>query len=251
MTYILVTNDDGVNAPGILALAQAMQRFGRVRVAAPATNQSASGHKKTLFQEIPYAYTELDGEIPAISITGSPADCIALSALGAIDWPPTLVVSGINRGANMGQDVTYSGTVSAALEASIHAVPAIAFSLDDHDADDPADYAESARIAGIVVERMLTHAPTLPPFTILNVNIPKVERVEGIRLTRQGIRIYRDELLRSHDRFQIVGDPPTGVLDEAGTDLWAVNNGYASLTPIHLDLTAHHFMAELAAWDIQ
>jgi len=92
---------------------------------------------------------------------------------------------------------------------------------------------------------------TLPPFTILNVNIPFVEKVKGIRLTRQGIRIYLDELEQNGDVYRIVGEPPTGNLDERGTDLWAVHTGYASLTPIHLDLTAHQFMADLAAWDIE
>lgn len=127
MTYILVTNDDGLNAPGIFALAQAMKKFGEVRVSAPSSNQSASGHKKTLFTDIPFEHTQLSDGTPALSVTGSPADCIAVSALGATKWPPRLVVSGINRGANMGQDITYSGTVTAALEACIHAVPAVAF----------------------------------------------------------------------------------------------------------------------------
>lgn len=250
MVYILVTNDDGVTAPGIKVLAQAMQQFGTVRVAAPSTNQSASGHKKTLFADIPFEHLQLTDDIPALSVTASPADCIAVAALGAIDWPPRLVVSGINRGANMGQDITYSGTVTAALESSIHAVPAVAFSLDDHDASDVEDYAEAARIAVLVIEQILKRSLQLPPFTILNVNIPAVKRVKGIRLTRQGIRIYRDELVEDGNVYRIAGEPPTGNLDEVGTDLWAVHNGYASITPIHLDLTAHHFMADLAAWDL-
>lgn len=252
MTYILVTNDDGVNAPGIIALTAAMRGLGdtEVGVIAPATNQSASGHKKTLYTNIPYEETTLaDGETPAVAITGSPADCIALAALGAQRWPPRLVVSGINRGANMGQDITYSGTVTAALEASIHGVPAVAFSLDNHDANEVEDYAEAARVAAHVVRITLKH--TLPPFTILNVNIPAIPSVKGIRLTRQGIREYRDELESNAGYYRIVGDPPSGRLDEEGTDMWALANGYASLTPIHLDMTAHHFMAELSAWDIE
>jgi 5'-nucleotidase len=251
MTYILVTNDDGVKAPGIQALHDAMQQFGRVSVVAPADNQSASGHKKTLFTDITSHQTTLyDDTTPALAIGGSPADCIALAALGATEWPPRLVVSGINRGANMGQDITYSGTVTAALESSIHGVPAVAFSLDNHTADDISDYTEAARIAVAVVEKILQHAVSLPPFTILNVNIPFTKHVKGIRLTRQGIREYRDELYKAGSTYQIVGEPPTGRLDEVGTDLWAVANDYASLTPIHLDMTAHRFMADLAAWDI-
>lgn len=249
MVYILVTNDDGYQAPGIYALVQAMKQFGRVKVAAPAVNQSASGHKKTLFNEIPYAHTTLADGTPALVVTGSPADCIALAALGATEWPPRLVVSGINRGANMGQDITYSGTVTAALEATIQAVPAVAISLDNHNADKVEDYEEAGRVAAAVVARALRN--DMPPFTILNVNVPNIRPVKGIRVARQGIRIYLDELvLVSEGFYRIGGKPPTGVVDEQGTDMWAVNNGYASLTPIHLDMTAHKFIADLAAWDV-
>jgi 5'-nucleotidase len=246
--YIIVVNDDGVTAPGIAALAAAMRAFGRVEVIAPAINQSASGHKKTLYQEIPYAAAQtLDGQ-PAWAISGSPADCIALAALGMLDWAPDLVVSGINRGPNMGQDITYSGTVTAALEAAINGVPAIAFSLDKRNADTMEDYAESARVAALIVRRTLEKK--LPPLTILNVNLPPVPRVKGIRLTRQGVRIYQDELERAETYCRIVGPEPSGMFDEEGTDLWAVHRGYASLTPIHLDMTAHRLLADVAAWDI-
>jgi 5'-nucleotidase len=248
MTYILVTNDDGVEAPGILALTQAMQQLGEVEVVAPAVNQSASGHKRTLFQDIPINQTTMHNGTPALAVGGSPADCIALAAMGLRKWPPRLVVSGINRGANMAQDVTQSGTVSAALEATLHAVPGIAFSLDNHDAATVEDYALTARIARQIVRYILDKP--LPPFTILNVNVPAGDQVKGLRLTRQGVRIYRDEIEQNDGFVRIVGDPPTGKLDEAGTDLWAVNEGYASITPIHLDMTAHHFMADVAAWDI-
>jgi 5'-nucleotidase len=251
MTFLLVTNDDGVQAPGVLALAQAMRQLGEVEVAAPATNQSASGHKKTLFQTLPVEHTTLADGTPALAVNGSPADCIALSALGIVNrWPPRLVVSGINRGANLGQDVTYSGTVTAALEATIAGVPGVAISLENRLADHVEDYAEAAKVA-IAIVRQALEKP-LPPFTILNVNVPRGQ-VKGIRMTRQGIRIYHDELEISEDKsyYRIVGPEPTGKLDIAGTDLWAIHKGYASVTPIHLDLTAHHFMAELASWEFE
>ncbi len=247
MTKILVTNDDGVLAPGILALAQAMRVLGDVEVIAPSANQSAGGHKKTLFQDIPTSKAELADGTSALAVSGSPADCIALAALGIMEWPVRIVVSGINRGANMGQDITYSGTVTAALEAAINGVPAVAVSLGQRDADDVADYALAAQIAVSVVRRVLEKG--LPPFTILNLNVPKGP-VKGMRLTRQGIRIYRDELEKAGEIYRIVGPEPGGMTDEEGTDLWAVHNGYASLSPIHLDLTAHRFLADLAAWDI-
>ena len=245
---LVITNDDGVHAPGILALVQAMRTLGDVEVIAPLVNQSASGHKKTLHQDIPVTRTTLADGTPALAVASAPADCIALAALGVIAWPPDLVVSGINRGANLGQDVTYSGTVTAALEAVIHGVPAVAVSMDNQQASDPAEYAEAARVAVEVVKRALVRP--LPPLTILNLNIPRIPHVKGLRLTRQGLRIYRDALVQNGDLYQMTGPEPIGEHEQVGTDVWAVHQGYASLTPIHLDLTAHQFMAELGAWDI-
>ncbi|MAU13808.1 MAG: 5'/3'-nucleotidase SurE [Anaerolineaceae bacterium] len=248
MTHILVTNDDGVDAPGILALARAMRQFGPVEAAAPAQNQSNSGHKKTLFQDIHISEKMLDGDIPTLAVDGSPADCIAIAAMGLRNWPPRVVVSGINRGENMGQDLTYSGTITAALEATINGVPGVAVSLANRFADDPEDYAEAARIAAIVVAKVIEHG--LPPLTILSVNVP-MGPVRGLRLTRQGLRVYNDEIEREGNIVRMVGEPPTGRVDEAGTDLWALHEGFASVTPVHLDMTAHHFMADLNAWDME
>jgi 5'-nucleotidase len=250
MTRILVTNDDGVNAPGILALAQAMRSLGDIEVIAPKFNQSASGHKKTLYQDIPIEETKLADGTPALAVTGSPADCIALAALGASSgWAPDIVVSGINRGANMGQDITYSGTVTAALEAAIQSVPAVAVSLNHRTADAVEDYETAAQVALAIVRTTLERG--LPPFMILNLNVPAGNDIKGLRLTRQGVRTYLDESAHEGNIWRIVGPEPAGNIEEAGTDLWAVHNGYASLTPIHLDLTAHRFIADLAAWDIK
>jgi 5'-nucleotidase len=249
LTYILVTNDDGVQAPGIFALATALRQLGDVEVIAPANNQSASGHKKTLFQDIKFEETRLRDGSPAIAVGGSPADCIAVAALGLKQWPPRIVLSGINRGANMGQDITYSGTVTAALESTIQGVPAVAVSLANMTANEPEDYETAAKVAVDVVRRVLDK--TLPPFTILNLNVPNGRGVKGLRLTRQGVRIYRDEIEVNDGFVRIVGPEPSGMFEEEGTDLWAVHNGYASLTPISLDLTAHHFIADIGAWDIQ
>jgi 5'-nucleotidase len=248
MAKIIVTNDDGVQAPGILALATALRQLGEVQVVGPALNQSASGHKKTLFQDIPVSEVVLADQTRAFSVGGSPADCIALAALGMVAWPPDVVVSGINRGPNMGQDITYSGTVTAALEAAIQGVPAVSVSLASGTAQNLEEYEEAARVAVEVTRGVLARG--LPPLTILNLNVPFLAPVKGIRLTRQGVRIYQDELDVNGSIFRIVGPEPGGHSEEEGTDIWAVHNGYASLTPIHLDLTAHHFFATLAAWDI-
>ena len=225
MTSIIVTNDDGYDAPGIVALAQAMTALGDVQVCAPALNQSASGHKITLFQDIAYSRCTVGDGIPALAVGGSPADCIALSLLGLVDGSPDIVVSGINRGENMGQDLTYSGTVTAALEAAIHGIPAVAFSLAHPDADCRDDYQVAAQLALPIVKMVL--AQGLPPLTILNVNVPAVSRVEdlrGIRLTRQGVRIYRDCLVEvAEGVVRVEGEPPTAKTDEIGTDVWAVH----------------------------
>ncbi len=253
MTSILVTNDDGYDAPGILTLARAMQQLGAVRICAPATNQSASGHKITLFQDIAYSRETVGADIDALAVCGSPADCIALSLLGLVDGQPDIVVSGINRGENMAQDLTYSGTVTAALEAAIHGIPAVAFSLARHDANSSADYQVAAQ-AAIPIAKMVL-AQGLPPFTILNVNIPPVDALgdlRGIRLTRQGLRIYRDKLVEvDASVLRIEGEPPTAKTDEIGTDVWAVHQNFVSVTPVHLDMTAHRFMANLEAWDLR
>ncbi len=249
MTYILVTNDDGVHAPGLQALAEAMQSLGQVAIIAPASNQSASGHKKTLYTDIAIEDTTLANGLSAVGVHGSPADCIALAAMGLRDWPPDLIVSGINRGENLSQDVTYSGTVTAALEGAIHGIPALAISLANRSADAVDDYRIAAETALMVAQSILQHK--LPPLTILNLNVP-LGRPKGLRITRQGVRIFRDAMERGAEGVvRIGGEPPTGILDEAGTDLWAIETGYASLTPIHLDMTAHRFMADLAAWDIE
>ena len=253
MTSIMVTNDDGYDAPGILALAMAMRELGDVQVTAPGINQSASGHKKTLYHDIPYARRHIGSDIPALVVGGSPADCIAVAALGLTAWPPDIVVSGINRGENIGQDLTYSGTVTAAMEATIHGRPAIAISLADMAADSIEDYRVAAQVVTPIVKKALEHG--LPPFTMLNVNVPKAARrkdLRGIRLTRQGVRIYHDRLRMVREGVvRIAGEPPTGNTDEIGTDVWAVHRGYVSVTPVHLDMTAHQFMANLGAWDLR
>ncbi len=253
MSSIIVTNDDGYDAPGIVSLAEAVLPLGDAQICAPAINQSASGHKITLSQDISYRRCLVGDGIRALAVNGSPADCIALSLLGLVDGKPDLVVSGINRGENMAQDLTYSGTVSAALEAAIHGIPAIAFSLASRHANAKADYQVAAIVARGIVQEMLTN--TLPAYTILNVNIPPVERYEdlrGIRLTRQGVRVYRDRLVEVASGIaRVEGEPPTANTDELGTDVWAVHRDYVSVTPVHLDMTAHRFLADLEAWDLR
>ncbi len=212
---ILVTNDDGISHPGLLALVNAVKPLGDVTVLAPDRNWSASGHVKTLHRPLRVKATQLPDGTPAHMSDGAPSDCIALALLGYFDHSFDLVVSGINPYANIGDDVTYSGTVTAAMEAAIGG---------------------------------------LPRHTLLNVNIPylPLEQIKGVQVTRLGLRVYRDELVRRTDPqhnpyYWIGGEAPTGQPDE-GTEVGALQAGYVSVTPLQMDMTAHHLIPELATW---
>ena len=251
--HILISNDDGIMAPGLLALATAMHEFGKVTVIGPEENQSANGHRKTMSRPLRLNSTHLADGTPAYSSDGAPADCVALAMLGVIKEPVDMVVSGINRGPNLGQDLTYSGTVAAAFEGAIHHKPSIAFSLDDRSLE--ADYSAAAAIARRVVRAVINHDMALPPLTLLNVNVPNLplDKIRGMQITRQGTSVYRDALVARIDPYGrpyywIGGEAPTGDVTVVGTDIWAVNQGYVSITPIHLDLTAHSMIDTLNSW---
>jgi len=251
---ILVTNDDGVQAPGLLALAQEMSKLGKVTVFAPDKNWSASGHVKTLERPLRVRETVLADGTPAYSSDGAPSDCVALCLLGLFKHKIDLVVSGINPNANIGHDVTYSGTVTAAMEAVIAGVKAIAVSLDSPEGySDPLDYSCSAEVARRVTEKVL--ADGLPAGVVMNVNVPylKENELKGFMITRQGLRVYHDVLdaridPRGKPYYWIGGESPTGV-DEPGTDFGALRAGYASITPLQLDLTNYKAMDVLKKWE--
>ena len=253
--HILVTNDDGVQAPGLLALAQAMRQIGQVTVVAPDRNWSASGHVKTLERPIRVTETMLADGTTAYMSDGAPSDCVALPLLGFLENKVDLVVSGINPFSNIGHDVTYSGTVTAAMEAVIAGVPGIAFSLASQDkpVGVPTDYGPAGQIAGMVAKKVLESG--LTEGVVLNVNIPylSVDAMKGFIITRQGLRVYRDALDRRVDPrgrpyYWIGGEAPTGV-DEEGTDVGALLAGYVSITPLQLDLTNYKAMERLNSWD--
>jgi 5'-nucleotidase len=251
--HILVTNDDGITHPGLLALAAGMKKVGEITVLAPDHNWSASGHVKTLHRPLRVRPTKLPDGTPAFMCDGAPSDCVALALLGYVDKKIDLIVSGINPYANIGDDLTYSGTVTAAMEAAIAGLPGIAISLDS-----PANlegekvFSAAAAIAERVAARVA--AEGLPRTTLLNVNVPYLseEKIKGIRVTRLGLRVYRDELVKRDDPqgnpyYWIGGEAPTGVPEE-GTDVGALNDGFVSITPIQLDMTAYNLMAEISEW---
>ncbi len=250
--HILVTNDDGVWAPGLLALAQEMRKLGRVTVFAPDRNWSASGHVKTLDRPLRVRETTLADGSAAFASDGAPSDCVALALLGLID-PTDLVVSGINPNANIGHDVTYSGTVTAAMEAVITNVKGIAVSLNSPEGSkDALDYSTAAIVARRVVEKVMTDG--LPEGVVVNVNVPYLKEADlkGYMITRQGLRVYRDALdqrldPRGRPYYWIGGESPTGISEE-GTDVGALIEGYVSITPLQLDLTNYKAMDALKKW---
>lgn len=253
MTHILVTNDDGILAPGIIQLAKSLTRLGKVTVLAPDKNWSVSGHKKTLHKPLRLKQVNLIDGVNAYSSNGSPSDCVALALLGFIEEKIDLVVSGINPHANIGNDVTYSGTVTAAFESVINGLPAVAFSLDSPmNFTGDVDYSTSGEIAELVCQNVIENG--LPPKTILSVNVPYLGRdeIKGFQITKQGLRVYRDALLVREDPrgvpyYWIGGESPQAVSEE-GTDYGALMEGYVSITPLQLDMTAYALFEYLNQW---
>jgi 5'-nucleotidase len=246
--HILVTNDDGVRSMGVLALARALAGLGKVTILAPEHNWSAGGHNKTMHKPLRIDRVTLADGTEALASNGAPSDCVALAMLGALDEPVDLVVAGVNQGANLGEDITYSGTVAAAMEAVIGGLPALAVSLDCYEPG--AEFAPAAEVAARVaaaVTRM-----RLPEGTFLNVNVPNrpLSMMNGVRLTRLGRRLYRDVLVRRRDPrgrpyYWIGGDVPAADEAAEGTDIWAVAHGHVSLTPLHMDMTAYAILPSL------
>jgi 5'-nucleotidase len=253
--HILVTNDDGVHAPGLLALAREMKKIGKVTILAPDHNWSASGHVKTMERPLRVKETQLADGTPALASDGAPSDCVALALLGLITEKIDLVVSGINPNANIGHDVTYSGTVTAAMEASIAGVPGLAFSLDRPlESSLEPDFVPCARIAGKIAKAIMTQNEM--GNILLNVNVPGLpeDQIKGIQITRLGIRIYRDALVKRLDPrdrpyFWIGGEIPIAV-PETGTDAGALQAGYVSVTPLSLDLTDDNALDRLRGWKL-
>lgn len=248
--HILVTNDDGVQAPGLLALVNGLKSVAEVSVVAPDRNWSASGHVKTMHRPLRANRTELADGTEAWTTDGAPSDCVALALLGLIERKVDLLVSGINPTANVGYDVTYSGTVTAAMEGAINKIPSMAISLDTPDGmSESVNFKGAAEIGAALAKRLLAMKPTT--FTLLNVNVPYGLTAPEARynLTRQGLRVYQDKLVqrldpRGRPYYWIGGDPPTGV-DEAGTDIGALAQGIVSITPLQLDLTDYQAMEDL------
>lgn len=250
---ILLTNDDGIDANGLAALASALDGLGTLAVVAPAQEQSAVGHSITVRDPVraqPWPFEVGSGAVWARAVTGTPADCVKLGCQRLLPRRPDLVVSGINQGPNTAVNVIYSGTVSAATEATILGIPALAVS---HVSWDPeADFEAAGRWARRLAERTL--AEGLPPGILLNVNVPDLrsDEIKGVEITRQAKARWEEEF---HERRDPLDRPYYWLggefinLDEGrDTDLAAIDAGYVSVTPLHHDMTAHQHLDALAAW---
>lgn len=243
---ILVTNDDGIQSPGIVSLASGLSSIGEVVVVAPDRERSAIGHALTL-----HAPLRADEVKPGwYAVDGTPTDCVSLGIHGLLKQKPDLVVSGVNRGGNLGDDITYSGTVAAAMEATLMGVPAFAISL----VTGPftaSHFEPACRIATRLAE--LVSKTGLPVDTFFNVNVPAGVPGEAI-ITRQGRRRYEDLVVEKEDprgrKYYWIGGGDLGFEDDPGTDFSAVSQHKVSITPLHLDLTNYRSMEQLHNWPL-
>lgn len=245
---ILVSNDDGVDAPGIRILAEGLRAAGhQVQVVAPDRDRSGASNSLTL--DLPIRIKRLDEN--TIRVNGTPTDCVHLALTGMLEEEPDIVVSGINNTANLGDDVIYSGTVSAAMEGRFLGLPAVAMSLAAAD-HQPRHYATAARAAVEIVARL--KADPLPADTILNVNVPDLswDEVRGFEVTRLGNRHRSEACMPQPDPRggTVYWIGPAGPEQDAGagTDFHAVRTGFISITPIHVDLTRYQALEKVAGW---
>ncbi len=250
---ILVTNDDGITAPGIRTLISIMNEIGDVVVVAPDTPQSGMGHAITVNTTLRCNPINVDeGPQLEYSCSGTPADCVKMAVNEILNKKPDLCVSGINHGANSSINVIYSGTMSAAVEAGIEGVPAIGFSLLDYNWD--ADFEASKEFVRNITLNVLKHK--LPEGVVLNVNIPnlKKEEIKGVKICRQALGNWKEDFDKrvspqGENYYWLTGKFVN--LDQGeDTDLWALENGYVSMVPVQFDLTAHHYIQKLNSWDL-
>jgi len=244
---VLITNDDGVLAPGIRAVAEALREIAEVVVAAPDRERSAASHSISL--DRPLRVDEIEDGTYAID--GTPVDCVYLALLHLVPRKPALVVSGINNGYNLGSDVFYSGTVAGAVEGALRGVPSLAVSLGRKS---PQDFSYAARFAGALAHEIIRRGTgALPDASLLSVNLPPGP-VSGYRVTFLGRRVYRDQVEVRRDlrgrSYYWIGGPEENATDMPGSDCSAVREGLASVTPLGLDLTHTRLIGELVTWQV-
>ncbi|AHY45784.1 surE: 5'/3'-nucleotidase SurE [Rubrobacter radiotolerans] len=264
---IILTNDDGIEAPGLLAMRQALEKVGEVVTVAPDQNRSGVGRSISIGRPLTIEECEMADGVMGYACSGTPVDCVRIVALGLLDFEPDVVVAGINHGENLGDDITYSGTVAGALEGIVIGVPGIAVSLSTgrawHESsqleeqfvhsETEMNFRPVAEFAARLAEVALTE---LPKERILNVNAPNLPggKLKGARVTRLGRRRYRDKIVevKGEDQrvfYDIYNNPPAYEVED-GTDFAALEEGRISVTPIHLDLTDRVGLKEIDTWDV-
>jgi len=249
---ILVCNDDGIDAPGIHALADALKQIADVTVVAPLKEQSGVGHGITMQIPLRVIKHNDNGSFFGYAVNGTPADCVKMGVRNIMSDAPDLVVSGINKGSNTAINIIYSGTVSAAREAAIMGIPAMAISVTSHEAS---DYCYAGKVARMLALKMT--GGSLPPGTLLNVNVPNLpeNQIKGIRLTTQGKSKWDDIYEKRIDPNGVSYYWLTGSLMDIDTefdsDQGAVKNGFVSVSPIHFDLTDYSTYEEMKNWNIE
>lgn len=242
---ILISNDDGFLAPGIKILAKVLGELAEITVVAPDRNRSGASNSLTLDNPL-RATTQENG---FISVNGTPTDCVHLAVTGLLKEMPDMVVSGINEGSNLSDDVLYSGTVAAATEGRFLGLPSIAISLAGPKCQ---HYATAAQVAKVLVQRLGNDRP--PADTILNVNVPDLplSEIRGFQVTRLGTRHIAEPTIKTADprgrKIYWIGQPGPEEDAGPGTDFYAVNTGYVSITPLHLDLTHYKVFEQLSGW---
>ena len=250
---ILLTNDDGIHAPGIHAAYRTLSQIGEVYMVAPERPRSAAGHAITLHKPLRLSEMSFSDNIKGWACSGTPTDCVTLGYDIVMQSQCDLVVSGINAGANLGWDITYSGTVSAAMEGAVLGMPAIAISVASVHENRTIDYAAAAEFVAIVAQKLLSDP--LPVHDLLNVNVPNIPKseIKGVRVTKTGKREYIDRI--------IVREDPAGrpyywqagqIKDttEQDTDVHAILEGYISISPLQLDMTAYKELSRIEKWGL-
>ena len=248
---ILLSNDDGIGSPGILALEEAVQGMGEIYVVAPETERSAASHALTLHK--PLRIYERSPRHYAVS--GTPTDCVNLAVFTILPRKPDILLSGINHGANMADDVTYSGTVSAAFEGSILGIPSMAFSLvAPEDPARPLAIETARHFASILVNRFIHSSPEASVLFSVNIPARPISGVKGIRITRLGKRVFSTgDIIRKEDPrgrpYYWIGLSPKDYEPDESSDLHAVDHDFVSVTPLHLDLTHYPSIATHRSWE--
>ena len=245
---ILCTNDDGIHAHGLSLLESVARELGDIRIVAPDREQSATSHSLTLHR--PLRVTEVGSGRHVID--GTPTDCVLIAVNELLPWRPDFVLSGVNHGPNMGEDVLYSGTVAAAMEGTILGIPSIAISHAGSEREELADYGPLVReLLGELLARS-----DFPEETFFNINLPDrpVSEIEGVRVTSLGRRVYSDSLVRREDpagrEYYWIGGGVSSWTGSEDSDFRAVEAGFVSVTPLHLDLTNHRLLDEVASWSL-